>query len=76
MVLMKDLKPNQWCAGHMHVKFQACVKHHSGARGQSKSGAEQQETAFLALGKPAMGHEFLEVRGWLQPIFTAHWNGR
>lgn len=76
MTLMRDLTPEQWCAGHMHAKFEAYVKHPSGGREQPKSDARQTETACLALGKPAMGHEFLEVRGWLQSIFTAHWKAR
>ncbi|KAJ7507149.1 lariat debranching enzyme, C-terminal domain-containing protein [Mycena galericulata] len=53
--LLKTLKPERWCAGHMHVRFTAEFHH-------DKSKASQpQSTKFLALSKPGEGRAFIEV---------------
>ncbi|KAJ7704470.1 lariat debranching enzyme, C-terminal domain-containing protein [Mycena rosella] len=54
-ILLKTLKPARWCAGHMHVRFTAEIRHDKLQPPQS------QTTKFLALDKPGEGRDFLEV---------------
>ncbi|GAB9467879.1 Lariat debranching enzyme b [Globisporangium polare] len=49
--LLKTLRPREWLAGHMHVRFEAHVQHEG----------EQQTTHFLALSKCWPGKACLEV---------------
>ncbi|KAJ7201067.1 lariat debranching enzyme, C-terminal domain-containing protein [Mycena pura] len=53
--LLKALKPAQWCAGHMHVRFTAEVCH------AKRTSSYSEATKFLALSKPGEGRQFLEV---------------
>ncbi|KAJ7720835.1 lariat debranching enzyme, C-terminal domain-containing protein [Mycena metata] len=53
--LLKTLKPARWCSGHMHVRFTAEYKH------GNKSAPDSEMTKFLALSKPGVNREFLEV---------------
>ncbi|KAJ7084059.1 lariat debranching enzyme, C-terminal domain-containing protein [Mycena belliarum] len=54
-VLLNTLKPKRWCAGHMHVRFTAEVRH------DEQQPLLSQTTKFLALDKPGEGRAFLEV---------------
>ncbi|CAD8153894.1 unnamed protein product [Paramecium pentaurelia] len=47
---LERLQPDFWFAAHMHVKFEALVKHKSG-----------KQTKFLALDKCIAGRDFLQV---------------
>ncbi|KAF7329688.1 RNA lariat debranching enzyme [Mycena kentingensis (nom. inval.)] len=63
--LLKTLKPARWCAGHMHVRFEAHVQHGkptSKRQEKAKTGPSSPETTkFLALSKPGPDRPFLEV---------------
>ena len=54
--LLKALKPAQWCAGHMHIRFTAEVCH------AKRTSPDSEATKFLALSKPGEGRQFLEAR--------------
>lgn len=53
--LLRKLKPRYWFAAHMHVKFDATVKHDTG------------ETYFLALDKPVGQRSFIEFMN-IEPV--------
>ncbi|KAF8211726.1 lariat debranching enzyme, C-terminal domain-containing protein [Mycena galopus ATCC 62051] len=54
-LLLKTVKPAQWCSGHMHIRFTAEVHHDKPKSGQPEC------TKFLALDKPGEGRAFLEL---------------
>ena len=62
MMLLKRLKPKWWFAGHLHVRFEAEVKHARDAE-ETQRGIQDNErtTKFLALDKCLPGRDFLEV---------------
>lgn len=51
--LLKTLRPKEWLAGHMHVRFEAHVQH--------DDGGGEEKTHFLALSKCLPGKACMEV---------------
>lgn len=70
---LTEKQPEWWVSGHMHVRFEARVRHQYEDDDWLGTNAENQdvkETNFLALDKYMQGHHFLEVctpllRFWL-----------
>lgn len=53
--LLKTLQPKKWLAGHMHVRFEAHVRH------DCVNTEDEQQTHFLALSKCLPGEACVEV---------------
>ncbi|KAG8895730.1 hypothetical protein FRC00_006983 [Tulasnella sp. 408] len=80
--VLNKVRPSQWFAGHMHVKFEATVKHEGPATVTTTGippGAR--ETKFLALDQCLPNRDYLEIIDFPAPpnssrlTFDAEWLG-